>query len=164
MPVGEAGLLALHKDDPGLMIRYWNRDDETANAFRRDWFLTGDMAALDQDGYLEYLGRADDLMNAQGYRVSPQEVEDILTRHPSVQECACAELQVREDVRVIGAFVVPKTDTAINAEDLSAFAGARLASYKVPREFVFVDTLPHTATGKVQRRKLAGIYEQLKQA
>ncbi len=163
VPVGEAGLLALHKNDPGLMIRYWNRDDETAGAFRGDWFLTGDMAALDQNGYLEYLGRADDLMNAQGYRVSPQEVEDILTRHPSVQECACAELAVRDDVHVIGAFIIPKAGADINVEDLSTFAGARLASYKVPREFVIVDALPHTVTGKVQRRKLAGLYENFKQ-
>jgi len=162
--VGEPGLLALHKDDPGLMIRYWNREHETQAAFRGDWFLTGDLAALDEDGYLEYLGRADDLMNAQGYRVSPQEVEDILTHHPDIQECACAELQVREDVRVVGAFIVTQHGTKPSSQDLTNYAAARLAAYKVPKEFIFVDALPHTTTGKVQRNKLAAMFTGLKQA
>ena len=162
--VGEPGLLALHKDDPGLMIRYWNRERETQAAFRGDWFLTGDLAALDEDGYLEYLGRADDLMNAQGYRVSPQEVEDILTHHPDIQECACAELQVREDVRVVGAFIVTQHGTKPSSQDLTNYAAARLAAYKVPKEFIFVDALPHTTTGKVQRNKLAAMFTGLKQA
>ena len=160
--VGDAGLLALHKDDPGLMLRYWNRDAETAAAFRGQWFLTGDLAALDEDGYLEYLGRADDVMNAQGYRVSPQEIEDVLNHHDHVQECACAEVDVREDVRVIGAFIVAPPGAPQDASALNDYATARLAAYKVPKTFVFVEALPHTATGKVQRNKLTDLYATLK--
>ncbi|MBL4613569.1 MAG: acyl--CoA ligase [Magnetovibrio sp.] len=160
--IGEPGLLALHKDDPGLMLRYWNKDAQTTAAFRKDWFLTGDTAALDEDGYLEYLGRADDLMNALGYRVSPQEVEEALSHHPDIQECACAEIQVREDIRVIAAFIIPQGDAKPTAKSLSDHASARLAVYKIPKEFVFVKALPHTVTGKVQRAKLAALYQDLK--
>lgn len=160
--LGKPGLLALHKSDPGLMLRYWNLEAQTQAAFRNDWFLTGDLAALDADGYLEYLGRADDLMNAQGYRVSPQEVEDVLTQHPDVQECACAEIQVREDIRVIGAFIVARGDTHPMPEALKKHADAHLAVYKLPKEFIFVQALPHTATGKVQRAKLPALYADLK--
>ncbi|MEG3619559.1 AMP-binding protein [Magnetovibrio sp. PR-2] len=164
VPVGECGRLVLHKDDTGLMLRYWNLEAETQSAFRGDWFLTGDLAALDTDGYLQYLGRADDLMNAQGYRVSPQDIEDVLSHHPAVQECACAEVRVREDLSLIGAFIVLKPGTQANAEMLKGFARDRLASYKVPKEYVIVDSLPHTATGKVLRRELSPLYERLKQA
>ena len=162
VPVGEAGLLAIRGDDPGLMIRYWNRDAETRAAFRGDWFLTGDLAALDEEGYLEYLGRADDLMNAQGYRVSPQEIEDVLVHHAGVQECACAEIQVRDDLSLVGAFIVAAPGEHPTSEALHDYAAARLAAYKVPKEFVFVDTLPHTVTGKVQRNKLGEVYAGLK--
>lgn len=162
MAVGEAGLLALHKDDPGLMLRYWNREAETTDAFRGNWFLTGDMATMDKDGYLEYLGRADDVMNAQGYRVSPLEIEDILTRHPSVQECACAEISVRDDVQVIGAFIVSVEGAIPSSDTLKAYASERLAAYKVPKEYIFVEALPHTPTGKVQRTKLDEFYQSIK--
>jgi len=163
VPVCEPGLLALHKDDPGLMLRYWNRDVETKAAYRGDWFLTGDLALLDAEGYLQYLGRADDLMNAQGYRVSPQDVEDVLVRHPQVQECACTEIQVRDDLSIICAFVVPHADTPPPTAELTAFATDRLAAYKVPKEFVFVDALPHTPTGKILRRELPDVFKRIKQ-
>lgn len=162
MPVGEPGLLALHKDDPGLMLRYWNRDPETASAFRQDWFLTGDLASLDEEGYLQYLGRSDDLMNAQGYRVSPQDIEDVLAHHPDVQESACGEIQVREDLSIIVAFIVAKPAAHPTTEDLTTYATDRLAAYKVPKDFVMVEALPHTPTGKVLRRALAGLYTQIK--
>ncbi len=79
----ETGLLAVHRDEPGLMLGYWNRAEETAAAFRGDWFLTGDRARTDEDGYFWYEGRADDLMNAFGYRVAPEEVERVLAAGPA---------------------------------------------------------------------------------
>jgi acyl-coenzyme A synthetase/AMP-(fatty) acid ligase len=162
MPVGQPGLLALHKDDPGLMVRYWNRDPETVSAFRQDWFLTGDLALLDDEGYLQYLGRADDLMNAQGYRVSPQDIEDVLAHHPGVQECACGEIQVREDLSIIVAFIVAKPNAHPTAEELTTYATERLAAYKVPKDFVMVEALPHTQSGKILRRALGNLYTQIK--
>ena len=163
LPIGEIGVVAVSRRDPGLMLGYWKRADEEALAFRGDWFLTGDLAEMDADGYLAYRGRGDDLMNALGYRVSPQEVEDALASHPIVAECAAATLQVRADVSVIAAFVVcaePEAGAApldrdALAQDLAAHCETTLAAYKRPREFVFVDALPRTANGKVRRRLLS---------
>lgn len=154
LPVGEVGLLAVHRSDPGLMLGYWRRPEEDAEVFRGDWFVGGDLASFDADGYLWYQGRADDVMNAMGYRVSPQEVEAALSAHPIVGEVAVTELRVREDVSVIAAFIVLKEGAAADVVALKEFAAAQLAAYKCPREFVFVDTLPRTPNGKVKRRAL----------
>ncbi|MDR7036163.1 acyl-coenzyme A synthetase/AMP-(fatty) acid ligase [Methylobacterium sp. BE186] len=155
LPAGETGLLAIHRSEPGLMLGYWNRPEEEAAVLRGEWFAGGDLARLDPDGYLWFEGRNDDLMNAMGYRVSPNEVEGVLAEHPDVAEVGVAELAVRADVRVIGAFVVLNADAAADAEALLAWCRARLAAYKCPREIRFLETLPRTANGKVQRKRLA---------
>lgn len=156
VPAGQTGLLAVHRSDPGLMIGYWNRPDEDADVFRGEWFIGGDLASFDEAGYLWYHGRADDVMNAMGYRVSPQEVEASLLKHPSVGEVAVTEVQVRQDVSVIAAFVVLKEDAVANVSELKAHASEALAAYKCPREYYFVDSLPRTPNGKVKRRALQG--------
>jgi acyl-coenzyme A synthetase/AMP-(fatty) acid ligase len=153
-PCGSEGLLAVHRSDPGLMLGYWNRPKEEAEAFRGNWFIGGDLASMDADDYVTHYGRADDLMNALGYRVSPLEVESVLAQHPAVSEVACAEVRVRQDVTVIGAFVVTKEGAPHDAEAIRGFAAERLAAYKCPREIVFLDALPRTANGKVQRAEL----------
>jgi acyl-coenzyme A synthetase/AMP-(fatty) acid ligase len=155
LAAGETGLLAVHRSDPGLMLGYWKRPEEQAALYRGDWFLGGDLAALDEDGYLWHHGRNDDVMNAMGYRVSPAEVEAALADHPAVQEIAVTELRVRADVSVIAAFIVPREGARPDVQDLDAFAHDRLAGYKCPREWRFIDTLPRTANGKVQRKRLA---------
>lgn len=154
LPAGEVGLLAVHRSDPGLMLGYWRRPEEDAEVFRGDWFIGGDLASFDADGYLWYQGRADDVMNAMGYRVSPQEVEAALALHPSVGEVAVTELHIREDVSVIAAFIVLKDGAKGDVAALKAFAADALAAYKAPREYVFIETLPRTANGKVMRRAL----------
>ncbi|MGV8996004.1 MAG: acyl-CoA synthetase [Parvibaculaceae bacterium] len=154
LPVGEVGLLAVHRSDPGLMLGYWRRPDEDAEVFRGDWFIGGDLASFDEDGYLWYHGRADDLMNAMGYRVSPQEVEAVLAQHESIAEVAVTELKVREDVSVIAAFIVLKEGAVADVASLQAYAEKNLAAYKTPREYVFIETLPRTPNGKVKRRAL----------
>lgn len=157
-PVGTIGLLAVHRADPGLMLGYWNRPDDTAAAFRGPWFLTGDCARLDADGYAWYEGRADDQMNASGYRVAPQEVEAALLEHNAIADCAVTETR-QGDVSLITAFVVLKAQadgTPATADDILAHAQGRLAAYKAPRRIVFVDDLPRTPTGKLKRRDLRG--------
>jgi acetyl-CoA synthetase len=154
LPVGAEGLLAVHRSDPGLMLGYWHRPEEEADAFRGDWFVGGDLASMDGEGYVTHHGRANDLMKALGYRVSPLEVEAVLSQHPSVAEAACAEVRVREDVTVIGAFIVAKEGAPREAEAIKAFAAERLAAYKCPREIVFLNALPRTANGKVKRAEL----------
>lgn len=160
LPTGEVGLLAIHRSDPGLMLGYWKRPGEEAVVYRGDWFLGGDLASFDEDGYMTYHGRNDDTMNAMGYRVSPLEVEQCLSQHGGVAEVAVAELAVREDVKVIAAFVVPKDPDEADAGPLLAYAHQHLAGYKCPREVIFVDALPRTANGKVLRRQLSSLATQ----
>ena len=163
LPIGEAGLIAVHRSDPGLMLGYWNREDEQADVMRGSWFIGGDRGFMDEDGYIKHLGRANDVMKALGYRVAPQEVEAALARHESIAEIACAELKVRADVSVIAAYVV-LTDKAkqpdsmsldATANSIKAYAQEHLAAYKQPREIFFVEALPRTPNGKVKRSELA---------
>lgn len=154
-PAGEDGLIAVHRSDPGLMLGYWRRPEEEAQVVRGAWFVGGDLGRIDADGYVTHLGRANDVMKALGYRVSPQEVEAALAECPGVADVACAEIRVRSDVSVIGAFVVRQPGAKIDAESVKAFAASRLAAYKQPREVIFVDKFPRTANGKVRRADLA---------
>jgi acyl-coenzyme A synthetase/AMP-(fatty) acid ligase len=157
---GETGLLAVHRSDPGLMLGYWSRPDEEQNAFRGDWFLGGDLATMDEDGYIWFEGRNDDLMNAFGYRVSPQEVENVLLGHPAVAEAGVAEVRVREDVSVVAAFVVAAEGFECDPAAILAHAERHLARYKLPREICVVDWLPRTANGKLLRRELHTLMRQ----
>ncbi|HEX8417401.1 MAG TPA: AMP-binding protein, partial [Methylobacterium sp.] len=155
LPPDETGLLAVHRSDPGLMLGYWNRPDEESAVLRGDWFVGGDRARLDADGYVWFEGRADDLMNAMGYRVSPNEIEGVLAAHPDVAEIGVSEIAVRPGVSVIAAFVVLTPHAVPNPEALTAWCAARLAAYKCPREIRFLEALPRTANGKIQRKRLA---------
>jgi 4-hydroxybenzoate-CoA ligase len=150
----ETGLLALHRDEPGLMLGYWNRPEETRAAFRGDWFLTGDRARADRNGYYWYEGRADDLMNAFGYRVAPEEVERVLAADPQVQEVAVTAVSAREGVSLITAFVVPADPETFDADRLAAHAASSLAEYKRPKVYEVLDQLPRTPSGKTRRAAL----------
>jgi acyl-coenzyme A synthetase/AMP-(fatty) acid ligase len=154
LPAGTEGLLAVHRSDPGLMLGYWKRPQEEALVYQGDWFVGGDLAVIDAEGYVFHRGRANDLMKALGYRVSPLEVEAALAEHPSVAEVACAEVRVRADVTIIAAFVVPHAGTNADAGNIERFAAERLAAYKRPRAIVFVEALPRTANGKIMRQAL----------
>jgi len=154
LPAGESGLLAVHRSDPGMMLRYWNRPEEEAETYRGEWFAGGDMGHFDVDGWFWFEGRHNDLMNAFGYRVSPQEVEQVIARHPGVAEVGVGEVKVRADVSVIAAFVVPRSAGTLSAPDILAFAEPDLAAYKMPREVYFVDHLPRTSNGKLVRSRL----------
>lgn len=152
MPVGQTGQLAVHKSDPGLFLGYWRDGARTKAAYVGDWFLTGDLAVMREDGALAYQGRKDDQMNAQGYRVDPGEVEAVLLQHPGVEDCGVAELPLADGLSVIAAWVV---GAGVSVEALQAHAELHLARYKCPREFVFVARLPRSANGKLLRRELA---------
>jgi acyl-coenzyme A synthetase/AMP-(fatty) acid ligase len=154
LPAGEIGLLGIHRRDPGLMLGYWRRPDEDFRTTRGDWFVGGDLAAFDADGYLWYHGRADDVMNAGGYRVSPLEVEAALADCPGVAEVAVKEHRVREDVSIIAAYIVPREAGSVDADAVLSHAGRKLASYKQPKQVFLVDSLPRSANGKLLRRQL----------
>lgn len=157
LPAGQTGLLAIHRSDPGLMLGYWQRPDEEAEVMYGEWFAGGDLARMDNDGYIWFEGRNDDLMNAMGFRVSPLEVEKVLAGHPSVGEAAVAERQVRANVSVIAAYVVPADGHNVDPEALIAFSSEHLAAYKTPRAVIEVESLPRTANGKLMRRALQSL-------
>lgn len=151
MRPGEEGLIAVHRSDPGMMLGYWQRPREEAEVMRGNWFIPGDLAIMDEAGYVAHRGRANDIMKALGYRVSPLEVEAVLALHPDVLEVAVAELKVRDDVSVIGAFIVAREGRRPTMDSIKSFAAERLAAYKCPREIVLLAALPRTANGKLQR-------------
>jgi acyl-coenzyme A synthetase/AMP-(fatty) acid ligase len=154
---GETGLIAVHRSDPGLMLGYWRRPEAEAEIFRGEWFVGGDVAELDTEGYVWLHGRADDIMNAQGYRVSPAEVEAVLSHAPGVADVAAAERKVREGVSIICAFIVAAPGAAPEEADLAAHCAAHLAAYKNPKKYVFLKSLPRTRNGKIARRLLPEI-------
>ena len=137
------------------MLGYWNRPEEDQAAFRGEWFVSGDLARQDAKGFLWLHGRNDDLMNAGGYRVSPLDVEAALARHPAVAEVAVAERRVNEQTGIICAWVVVREGADLDKGELLAWAEGTLATYKRPKEVVFVTSLPRSANGKLLRRVLA---------
>ena len=158
LEAGVEGLIAVHRSDPGLMIGYWRRPAEEAEVFRGDWFFGGDAGVMDEDGYVAHLGRRNELMNAGGFRVSPAEVEQELEKHPSVSDAAVAEVPIRDGVSIVVAFVVAREGAHTElAEDLASLASRTLASYKRPKEYVFVPALPRTPNGKLKRTELKGL-------
>ncbi|WP_397542891.1 AMP-binding protein [Roseovarius salis] len=157
VPLGSEGTIAVHRSDPGLMLGYLGAPEATARKFSGEWFLTGDQGLMTEDGAITYLGRADDMMNAGGFRVSPVEVEAVLNAHPGISQAAVTDIEVKEDARVIMAFYTGPE--ALPEADLRAFASERLAGYKCPRAFFHVDALPTGANGKILRRELRPIYE-----
>jgi acetyl-CoA synthetase len=155
---GTPGEIAVHRDgDPVMFLGYWNNPEATAAKFTGAWGLTGDLAVQDDDGFLFYRGRTDDVIKTAGYRVGPAEIENCLVAHPAVANAAV--IGVPDDTRgqVIRACVVVSTGTSASADlaaQLKDHVRARLAPWQCPRDVVFVDALPMTTTGKVQRRLL----------
>lgn len=154
--LGAEGTIAVACTDPGLMLGYYGAEDETAAKMQGDWFLTGDQGMMDAEGQITYLGRADDMMNAGGYRVSPLEVEAALLAHPAIREVGVTDIEVKEDARIIVAFYV---GTPVDETELKAFAERCLARYKQPRVYVRLEALPSGANGKILRRALKPLYE-----
>lgn len=154
LPAGEPGVLAVHRADPGLFLGYLDQPEETAARFQGEWFLTGDLAVAAAEGAISTLGRADDMMNAGGYRVAPAEVEDALAPVPGAGDVAVTELPVASGASIIAAFWTgPAT-----ADTMRAAAETSLARYKQPREYIRIDALPRTPTGKINRRALREVH------
>lgn len=159
VPLGEEGTIAVHRSDPGLMLGYFEAPEETAARFQGNWFVTGDQGRMETGGHIAYLGRADDMMNAGGYRVSPLEVEAVLNTHPGITQAAVTDIEVKRDARVIMAFYTAPAPLA--EAELKAYVEDRLAAYKRPRGFFRLEALPTGANGKLLRRELRAIYEAL---
>ena len=152
LPPGEVGVLAVSTADPGLMLGY-----EGQPAPAGPWFATGDLVHQDHSGAIHYHGRADEMMNPGGVRVSPREVEQALADLPGVTDLAVAEVEVAPGTRVALCFYAGQPLPEGTAE---AFAAERLARYKCPRGYVHLAEIPRGPTGKVNRRALAALYTQ----
>lgn len=160
VPRGQPGTIAVHRDDPGLMLGYLNAPREAAARMQGDWFVTGDQGVMAADGQITFLGREDDMMNTGGYRVSPIEVESALTEHPGITSAGVAEVRVGPDTGIIAAFYTGPEKLDENA--LRAYVDARLARYKQPRAFVHLPDLPAGSNGKLLRRALPAYFEARK--
>ena len=152
LPAGTAGEIAVR--GPGVMRGYLNDADATARALRDGWLLTGDIGRLDRDGALQVLDRRDDLVVSGGENVYPAEVEAVLLAHPMVSEAGVSGVPDADLGARVVAWIVTHPGAAADAATLEAFCRGRLAGYKLPREFRFVDALPRTSSGKLQRRRL----------
>lgn len=150
LPAGEVGLVRFR--GPGLPSRYLDDPEATARAFRDGWFYPGDLAALNDEGYLFFKGRADDVINNQGAKFYPSEVENALLAHPQVAEAAVFGWPHTRYGEVAVAVVVTK-DT-VGEQDLVAFCGRRLARHKLPKIVMFVPEMPRNPMGKIVKTKL----------
>jgi len=174
-PVGVAGDVALNRfgangqPDPIFFLGYWKNEASTRAKFTGDWCRTGDLAVRDAEGYLWYQGRSDDVFKAAGYRIGPGEIENCLVKHPAVANAAVVPKPDRERGALVKAYVVIAPDFIASCagnpgataelhenltRDLQAHVKGLLAPYEYPKEIEFVDALPMTTTGKVQRRVL----------
>ena len=150
--VGEAGEICVR--GPQVMQGYWQRPDETKLVLGADgWLHTGDIGALDAQGFLKILDRKKDMVNVSGFKVFPNEVEDVVVQHPGVLEAAVIGVADPHTGQSVKLFVV-KRDPAVTEAELTAFARERLAAYKVPKVIVFVDSLPKSNVGKIIRKDL----------
>ena len=152
---GEEGMIAVPESDPGLFLRYWNLPDETAKYRHDGYFFTGDYAKVDEDGYLWFLGRKDDIIKSFGYRVSPYEVERVLKSHPSVADCACIGEEIEKDKLLVVAYVIAQPGAEVSAEQLQSFGQQHLAAYKAPKRVYLAKDFPRTKNGKILRREIS---------
>jgi len=155
--VGEIGQIAVRPGDPTMMLGYWRNPEATAARQRWGWFLTGDLAYRDEEGYIWFKGRNDDMIKSGGYRIGPAEVEEVLLGHPAVAEVAVVGSPDAVRGQVVKAFIKLSTGHSGSRElieELQQLVKERLAAYKYPREVEFVTDLPTTTTGKLNRRQL----------
>jgi acyl-coenzyme A synthetase/AMP-(fatty) acid ligase len=151
-PPGAVGMLWVR--GPTVLLEYLGQPEATAAALRAGWLRTGDLASVDDDGFVSHHGRADDMEMVGGISVAPQEIEELLSLHAAVSEVAVAAVDDGHGASRLQAYVVPAAgvipDEKLGAE-LADLARGRLAAYKVPRTVTFVEGLPRTATGKLRR-------------
>jgi acetyl-CoA synthetase len=157
LPAGTVGNIAFRRPDPVMLLEYWRKPEATRDKFAGDWLLTGDLGLEDDDGYFWYFSRADDVITSAVYRIGPGEVEDALNGHPAVAMSAVIGVPDPMKTEAICAFVLlrPGHDASEElAENIRESVRTRLAHHECPRDVVFVDALPLTATGKIMRREL----------
>src|SRR5690606_15702602 len=154
VPPGAPGELLVK--GPQVMKGYWRRPRETAEILdAKGWLHTGDVAVIDEQGYLSIVDRIKDMIVVSGFNVYPNEIEDVISAHPEVVECAAVGVPDEDTVEAVKLFVV-SANPALTADDIRQFARQQLTGYKIPRDVAFVEELPKSNVGKVLRKELRG--------
>lgn len=152
LPIGSAGELCVR--GPQVMKGYWQRPEATAEVFDADgWFKTGDIAVIQADGFIKIVDRKKDMINVSGFKVFPNEVEDVISGHPDIVECAVVGVPDGEGSEIVKAFIVTANE-ALTIEEVRQYAKQKLTAYKVPHLIEFRKDLPKTNVGKILRREL----------
>jgi acetyl-CoA synthetase len=158
LPAGEVGEIAVRREgDPVVFTEYWNQPEKTETARIREWHLTGDLGSVDEEGYLWFKSRDDDLIITSGYRVGPREVEEVILDHEAVAQVGVVGVPDETRGEIVKAFVQPVGGNAGSdglREELQELVRDRLAKYEYPREIEFREELPQTTTGKIRRKDL----------
>lgn len=152
---GQVGQIAIRRPDPVMFLEYWQNPEATAKKFIGDWMTTGDQGIEDEDGYVHFFGRDDDVITSAGFRIGPGEIEDCLTGHPAVALAAAVGKPDALRTEIVKAYVVLKdgyAGDAILADEIKLWVRERLSAHEYPREVEFVDSMPLTTSGKVIRR------------
>lgn len=153
VPDGETGEILLQSD--ALITEYWDNPEANAKDFVNGWFRTGDLAYKDQDGYYHFVSRIKEIIIRGGSNISPGEVEDVIDDHPAVLSSGVVGFPDEHYGQIVGAFIVTEPGMPTpTVEELKTFASERLAQYKIPEKWIFVDHIPENAVGKIDRRKL----------
>ncbi len=167
VPAEKVGEVAIQTPDPVMCLEYWKNPEATKEKHIGEWWITGDLAKKDQDGYFWFVGRKDDLITSSGYRIGPAEIEDCLMKHPAVGMVAVVGKPDKLRTELVKAFIIPKVGVIPGPEveeDIKKFVKVRLAAHEYPREIEFVDELPMTNTGKIIRRELKALEIQRQSA
>src|SRR5699024_5100623 len=154
---GEVGDIAVKRNCPALFKEYYKDEERTKQSIRGEFYITGDRAKKDEDGYFWFEGRNDDIIVSSGYTIGPFEVEDVLVKHPAVQECAVVGSPDEIRGQIVKAFIIPKIDVEDEAsliKEIQDYSKTNTAPYKYPRKIEFVETLPKTISGKIRRVEL----------
>jgi acetyl-CoA synthetase len=157
LKAGEPGQIAVMRPDPVMFLQYWGKPEATRDKFIGDWMTTGDQGVIDEEGYISFVGRDDDVITSAGFRIGPGEIEDCLIRHPAVALAAAVGKPDALRTEIVKAFIVLKKDFAPSdalAAEIQSFVKTRLSGHEYPREVAFIDDMPMTTTGKVIRRLL----------
>jgi len=157
LKAGEIGQIAVKRPDPVMFLEYWGRTEATREKFIGDWMATGDQGVTDEDGYITFVGRDDDVITSSGFRIGPGEIEDCLLRHPAVALAAAVGKPDPIRTEIVKVFIVlkpshPPSDAL--AAEIQGFVRTRLSAHEYPREVAFIEQMPMTTTGKVIRRLL----------
>ncbi|SMX24305.1 AMP-binding protein [Boseongicola aestuarii] len=156
LPAGEVGEIAVRRGDPVMFLGYWNLPDKTKEKFVGDWLRTGDLGRADEEGYLTYVGRDDDVITSAGYRIGPTEIENCLIGDPDVVNAAVVGVPDPARTEIVKAFVVVREGAPVEglSERLIQRVRDRVSPHVAPRAVEFLEALPVTATGKIMRRVL----------